>query len=387
MKSIVLKSVVELRLKGAFYMKRIVQFALMMLVFNGLLLYIGWNIWEWLHISFAAENIPIFTVIFLLISYSFVIGRISSYLSFLRVIGNVWFGFFQYALILLPLADLFVLILRLVSGPLSSKTYIIVGLITVILFLVILGLGLFNAYSPIVRKHTITVPKKTGELSSLRIAVASDMHFGRLSGVSHLKRLVDKVKEIKPELILLPGDIIDDEPEPFIRKNMGSIMKELKAPLGVYGVLGNHEYYGGQIPQFVEQMKNINITILMDEKITIANSIHLLGRKDKTDRKRKSFEELLGVVDRSYPIIAMDHQPAELRQAQENGVDVLLSGHTHKGQMAPNHLITRKMFELDWGYLKKEQLHAFVSSGFGFWGPPMRIGSRSEILQIDITFV
>jgi hypothetical protein len=220
----------------------------------------------------------------------------------------------------------------------------------------------------------------------LSIAVASDMHFGRLSGVAHLKRLVKKVKSINPDLILLPGDIIDDELEPFIQKNMGSIMSELKAPLGVYGVLGNHEYYGGQIPQFIEQMKNINIKIMMDEFLTIEDSFHLLGRKDKTDKARMTFEELLSGIDRSYPIIAMDHQPSEIKQAQENGIDVLFSGHTHRGQMAPNHFITRKMYELDWGYLKKEQLHTFVSSGFGFWGPPMRIGSRSEILQIEITF-
>ena len=366
--------------------KRILQFALMMIIFNGLLLYIGWNIWEWLHISFGAENILLFSVIFILISYSFIIGRIASFLSFLRTIGNIWFGFFQYALLLLPAANIFMLMVRLSNGTISKKTYFIVGLITLILFMVIFSIGLFNAYSPVVRKHSITLPRKNGKLSSLRIAVASDMHFGRLSGVSHLKRLVEKVKEIEPELILLPGDIIDDEPEPFIRKNMGSIMKELRAPHGVYGVLGNHEYYGGQIPEFVEQMKTIDITILMDEYVTIKDSFTLAGRKDKTDRNRKSFKDLLSHVDYSLPIIAMDHQPAELRQAQENGVNVLLSGHTHRGQMAPNHFITRRMFELDWGYLKKDQLHAFVSSGYGFWGPPMRIGSRSEILQIDIKF-
>jgi predicted MPP superfamily phosphohydrolase len=213
------------------------------------------------------------------------------------------------------------------------------------------------------------------------------MHFGRLSGISHLKRLIKNIQAIQPELILLPGDIIDDELEPFIQKNMGEIMSNLKAPLGVFGVLGNHEYYGRQIPQFIEQMNNININILMDESITIDGSFHLLGRKDKTDKERKSFHELLTDIDHSLPIIAMDHQPYEMKQATENGVDVLFSGHTHRGQMAPNHLITRRMFELDWGYLQREQLHAFVSSGYGFWGPPMRLGSRSEILQIDISFV
>jgi uncharacterized protein len=368
-------------------LSKLLQFFLILLVFNCLLFFISWNIWSWLRISFEADSILLFTIIYILISYSFIIGRFSPYLSFLRTIGNIWFGFFQYALLLLPIADIFLVILHYTSGPLSSTIYMITGYTVLILLILIFAFGLFNAYSPIIRKYEISLPKKEGNRRGLRIAVASDMHFGRLSGISHLKRLVEKVQGIEPDLILLPGDIIDDEPEPFMKKNMGAIMSGLQAPLGVFGVLGNHEYYGGQIPQFIEHMKDINIKILMDEFLTIDNSFHLIGRKDKTDKARKSFKDLLEDVNSSYPIIAMDHQPFEIHQAQKNGVDVLLSGHTHRGQMAPNHFITKKMYELDWGYLKKEQLHAFVSSGYGFWGPPMRIGSRSEILQIDINFI
>ncbi len=368
-------------------LKKIVLSASLLFLFNGLLFYIGWNGWEWLKISFGIENIILYSVIYLLLSYSFLLGRLSPQLSFLKTVGNIWFGFFQYSLILLPIADICLLIERLTFGQLSRKDYFIAGIAVIFLFLIIFAYGLYNAYSPIVRKREISVPKRNGKMSSVRIAVASDMHFGRLSGVQHLKRLVENVKAIKPDLILLPGDIIDDEPKPFIEKNMGTIMKELKAPLGVFGVLGNHEYYGGQIPQFIEQMENIDIKILMDEFLSIDDGFYLVGRKDKTDKTRKSFEDLLADLDSSYPIIAMDHQPDEITKAQENGVDVLFSGHTHRGQMAPNHLITKKMYELDWGYLKKEQLHAFVSSGYGFWGPPLRIGSRSELLQIDINFI
>ena len=366
--------------------KRIFQFTIILLLFNGLLFYIGWNGWLWLKTSFGIENVILYSLFYFLFSYSFLIGRLSPYLAFFRTVGNIWFGIFQYALILLPIADIFILSLKLAIGPLLQQTYLLTGITVILLFLIIFGFGLYNAYCPIIRKYQISVPKKNGKRSAMRIAVASDMHFGRLSGVRHLKRLVAEVKKIEPDLILLPGDIIDDEPEPFIQKNMGSIMKDLKAPLGVFGVLGNHEYYGGQIPQFIDHMKNINIKILLDELLTIEDSFHLLGRKDKTDKARKTFEELVGDIDRSYPIIAMDHQPYEIKQAQENGIDVLFSGHTHRGQMAPNHFITRKIYELDWGYLQKEQLHTFVSSGYGFWGPPLRIGSRSEILQIDITF-
>lgn len=358
-----------------------------LILFNGLLFYIGWHVWKWLEIVFMIQNPLFFILLFLLLSYSFIIGRLSNYLIIFRTIGYVWFGVIQYSLLLLPIVDLALLLLKVFSIQVSSATYIIMGLIVIVLFFVIISYGLFNAYSPVTRKYEISLPKKKGNRDTLRIAMASDMHFGRLSGVAHAKRLVEKIKEIKPDIILLPGDIIDDEPEPFIQKKMGAILGELQAPLGVFGVLGNHEYYGGQIPEFIEQMKKINISILMDELLTIDGSFQLLGRKDKTDRRRKTFKELILDTDRSYPIIAMDHQPFELKQAQENGVDILLSGHTHRGQMAPNHFITKKMYELDWGYLKKEQLHAFVSSGYGFWGPPFRIGSRSEVMQIDIKFI
>jgi predicted MPP superfamily phosphohydrolase len=365
---------------------RFLQFALMFVILNGLMFYIGWNGWEWLRITFGAKNVIVYSLIYIVIAYSFIIGRLSPSLAFFRTIGNVWFGIFQYAVILFPIADLFMLVVKLAMGHVPASAFVITGWIMVLLFLLLFGYGLFNAYSPVIRKYEITISKDRGQLEKLRIAAASDMHFGRLSGRAHVRRLVEKVEEISPDLILLPGDIIDDEPEPFMQKKMGTIMAELRAPLGVYGVLGNHEYYGGQIPQFVKHMEEIGIKIMMDEHVMIAESFYLIGRKDKTDRNRKSFTGLLGELDQSYPIIAMDHQPAELPQAQENGVDVLLSGHTHRGQMAPNHLITRKMFELDWGYKQKGLLHAFVSSGFGFWGPPMRIGSRSEILQIDISF-
>lgn len=366
--------------------KQLLLFSLLFLVFNGLLFYIGWNGWVFLSTAFGFQTVWLYSTLVALLSYAFIIGRASKRLSVFTSLSYLWFGVIQYGLILLPLANIVFFLLTLASIP-KETAILSVGSVTGLLFIGIYLFGLFNAYMPIVRKHEITVPKKKGNLNKLRIAVASDMHFGRLSGRSHLRRLVSMMNDLKPDLILLPGDIIDDEPEPFIEKNMGALMDELEAPLGIFGVLGNHEYYGGKIPQFVEEMKNIDIDIMMDDILKIEDSFYLVGRKDRTDKNRKPFSDLIDSLDLSYPIIAMDHQPYELKQAQESGVDILLSGHTHRGQMAPNHFITKKMYELDWGYLKKEQLHAFVSSGFGFWGPPIRIGSRSEILQIDVNFI
>lgn len=355
-------------------------------LYNILMFYLGWNGLIWLKAVFSFQQDALYWLVLAVLSYAYILGRMIKLLSWLSIIGSMWFGFVQYGLLLFPLANLAVWVLGLMDIP-EQTSIVVVGTVIAIILAGIFITGLYNAYSPIIRKYQVTIPKKT-EMKKLRIAVASDMHFGKLSGIAHAKRLVKMMNRINPDIILLPGDIIDDEPEHFQQKNMGAIMKQLHAPLGIYGVLGNHEYYGREIPAFLKEMEKVDIRILMDEVIQIGNSFYLLGRKDKTDSKRKSFAQLANEseLDVSLPLIAMDHQPAELKEAQGNGIDIIVSGHTHRGQMAPNHLITRRLFELDWGYMKKGQLHAFVSSGFGFWGPPLRIGSRSEILEIVVEF-
>ncbi|NRD79433.1 metallophosphoesterase [Bacillus sp. BRMEA1] len=365
--------------------RSIVNFLTIIVLYSALTFYIGWNTWIWFHTLWGFQDQWIFGAIVGVIAYSYIIGHFLKHWSIFKLIGSFWFGVMQYAILLLPVANFLGLLCIFMGLPSAFVIDWSGGIVFTALILLFIY-GIYNAYSPVVRKYSIQIPKHAAKLPSLRIAMASDMHFGRLSGISHVKRLVREINIIKPDLILFPGDIVDDDPKPFIQKNMGEIMKQLKAPLGIYGVLGNHEYYGGDIPGFLKEMARIDINIMLDQIIKIENSFYLVGRKDKTDIQRMPIQELLKEADVNLPIIMMDHQPAELTLAERSGVDLLLSGHTHRGQMAPNHLITKRMFELDWGYLKKNQLHAIVSSGFGFWGPPLRIGSRSEVIQIDITF-
>jgi uncharacterized protein len=357
-----------------------------LLIYNLLIFYIGWGLWKWLQTFLEFNHTISYMFGVGITAYSLFIARFGPGFYVFKIIGSYWIALFQYAVILFPLANLAVFICHITSVPMNRSIFW-VGNFTLGILVMLLIYGTFNAYFPTVRTYTIKITKRPPGLETLRIAMASDMHFGHLSGMAHLQRLVKNINALRPDLILFPGDIIDDEPGPFIHKNMGKVMKELTAPLGVYGVLGNHEYYGGKIPEFLEEMQSIGVNILMDEWVEIQDSFYILGRKDRTDKNRKSLEELLVGVDKSLPLIMMDHQPYHFDQAATNGIDVMLSGHTHRGQMAPNHLITRKKFELDWGYVKKNDLHVFVSSGFGFWGPPIRIGSRSEIVLIDIAFV
>lgn len=363
----------------------IFRIILFLIIYSTIGFYISWNGWVWLHSVFGLENKWIYGLIAGLLFYSYLIGRGVKRLSLFRIIGSYWFAVLQYALLLLPITNLTVLVLFTVGLP-EDQVVAWAGTTFLVVFGILFLYGTFNAYSPVVRTYSVTIPKQANQLSKLRIAMASDMHFGHLSGLSHLQRLVKGINELRPDIILLPGDIIDDDPEPFIQKKMGDVMSGLSAPLGVFGVLGNHEYYGRAIPEFVKEMERIGVKILQDERIEVGEAFWLVGRKDKTDSKRQQIEQLLSDITTEKPVILMDHQPAEIKQAEKSGVDLLLSGHTHRGQMAPNHLVTKKMFDLDWGYRKFNQLHAIVSSGFGFWGPPIRIGSRSEIVQIEVTF-
>jgi predicted MPP superfamily phosphohydrolase len=360
--------------------------------------YIGWNGWEYLSTITGLDNALPFGIIVGIISISYIIGRFGQHLSSpfrqiaygFKYIGSYWFAVMQYSLLILPVADLIILLLTLMSVDYDTA-FVTVGTAAFVLLAAILIRGTWNAWTPIVRPYRLTIPKKAGSLDKLRIGVASDIHLGTVVGNRHLERLVRHMEEMKPDLILLPGDVIDDSIHPFIHRNMAATMGKLKAPLGIYAVLGNHEYIGGHINQFVAEMNSIGIQVLQDETILIQDSFYVIGRKDLSAKHsdpegRLPISELITNLDTAKPLILMDHQPSDLEQASLNGIDLSLSGHTHRGQMAPNHLITRRIFELDWGYKLKGSLHAIVSSGFGLWGPPIRLGSRSEIIQIDLVF-
>lgn len=373
-----------------------ISIALIFIIIFGVNGYIGWHGQVFLSDQLGTWFHPaLYWVVFWIIALSYILAWVGSRVlpggvsRLLKITGSYWFAIMQFGVLLLPLTDLAIGVLHLAS--VSSTTYVpILGWINVGIVLIAMIRGSYNARNPVIRKYDITVPKKAGGWEQLRIAVASDIHLGSIVGNRHLRKLVQQVNGLKPDLILLPGDVIDDDIKPFIRYDMGKTMRELQAPLGIYAVLGNHEYIGGHIPAFVEQMRKIGIRVLMDETVHLKERLYIVGRKDKASERtpdgRKALVTLLEGTDPRQPIIVMDHQPYHLDKAADAGADVMLSGHTHRGQMAPNHLITRRLFELDWGYLRKGNLHAIVSSGFGTWGPPIRLGSRSEIIELTIHF-
>ncbi len=367
-----------------------------------ILLYVVLNVYIGLHgsylLSLYSMNDLSFTIVywvlFWIVAFSYLLARIRLLplliKRLLKVIGSYYFGILSFAIIVLPIVDIVGWFLRM--SDYDAINYVpIMSTVVLILLIILLLRGSWNAWNPIVRTYEISVDKQAGDMKEIKIAVASDLHLGNIVGNRHLGRLVEYMNAIKPDLILLPGDVLDDDIEPFIRNRMSDTLKQLKAQFGIYAVLGNHEYYGGQIEEYVQRMSAIGIRVLRDEYVFVNDAIHIVGRKDKTAESfeptgRISIPELLSGLDVTRPVILMDHQPHHLSKAAEAGVDLMLSGHTHKGQFAPNHFITRRIFELDWGYLLKDKMHVVVSSGFGTWGPPIRLGSRSEIVEIVVRF-
>ena len=242
---------------------------------------------------------------------------------------------------------------------------------------------MYNAYSPTAKTYQIHIPKQVEGKQSLKIIMASDMHFGDLSGAGQAKKLVAYINAQKPDLVLFPGDIIDDDITPFLEEGIPELLKQIQAP--VYASLGNHDRDNVDL---VKIFNNSGMKVLDDDVLNLPEGITLVGRKDKgyRDVVRAELSTLMKQVDLSKPVFLLEHQPYDLDIAEKNGVDLILSGHTHRGQVAPGNLITNKIFENDYGYLKKGELQSIVSSGYGVWGLPLRIGTRSEIVQINVTF-
>lgn len=354
-----------------------------LLIYAGLVFYVAWSGYRGIGIKGNRWFLIAYSAIILFLSVSFILARLGSGSTLLSVIGNYWLALFSLSLMILPLVHLAMLILRLTSLH-RKKIRIAAARITFIVLVAAFGYGSYMAYTPKVNTYSINIDKYYPE--DLNVVMFSDTHFGYLSGIKHAQRLVKEVNALEPDLIIIPGDIIDDDLEIVEKKQIFNILNGLEARLGVYGSLGNHDKFRGELPQLITAIETANIEILYDEVVTIEGGLALIGRKDYSEGERLATEQLTSQLDQSMPMILLDHQPYEYAEAMQADVDLVVSGHTHRGQVMPGNLITNRLFENDWGYLQKGQLHTIVSSGYGFWGPPIRIGTQSEIVQIFIDF-
>jgi len=346
-----------------------------------------------------------FAVIFLIAAISFIAPMMLRF----RGVSGVWFdamfmvGSFWIAVLLYGfLSLLFLDLLRIVGWlghikpdfihqnyPLSK---LIIFAIFSLIIAVILCVGYHRAHHPQVTHIEMKIDKKAGQLASLRVVMASDIHLGNTGGKKALARIVDVMNAQHPDIVLLAGDTFDGSPAHVIKKDVGVEFDRLQTKYGAYAVSGNHEYIGErETPNAMniafDYLNSHGVQPLQDMVISVDSSFYLAGRKDRTDRMRKTLSELLTGIDRSLPVIMMEHQPFQFDEAEQAGIDLHLTGHTHHGQMWPLNYITKQIYEQDWGFLQKGQSKFYVSCGAGTWGPPIRTAGYSEVVVIDLKFL
>ncbi|HEX2921352.1 MAG TPA: metallophosphoesterase [Bacteroidales bacterium] len=341
----------------------------------------------------------IYSIIFFSVAAVFIVAKIlesrhSSILTdVLNIIGGFWLAFMLYGFLFFLLSDIILLFLKIirVMNPEMILSYKRISFIITISLAGILIIGGFiNAIIPVVTEYNITINKPAGDVKELRIAAASDIHLGSIIRKRSIKKLSSMLKQLKPDLVLLLGDIVDGEIGPVLR---GDLLQYFTCPDSKYGMLaisGNHEFIGGA-SRTIPYIESKGIKLLKDEIVVLDGGIQIIGRNDRDSerfygKKRMPLSALVQEVDSTKPIILLDHQPFNYDETVNAGIDLELSGHTHNGQMWPLNYITAMIYELSYGYLRKGNSQFIVSSGYGLWGPRVRSASRSEVLLINITF-
>jgi predicted MPP superfamily phosphohydrolase len=312
------------------------------------------------------------------------------FMKMLSVAGGYLLAFFLYLFLCIILYDLFLLLnlaFKLLSAKIrksfSFRSYTLS--IMILLSAIIVVAGAINLNTIRVSKYEIKVPRRDSDIDHLRIAFVSDLHLQQDTRPAFIEQFVRKVSALDPDLMLYGGDMTEGDSENESTEAVESMLKQINARYGVYGVTGNHEFYGGQ--GNASFFRKAGIILLCDTMLRIGNSFYLAGRYDQHYRKRKTAEEILGREPFDLPVIVVDHRPTELQEISLTGADVQFSGHTHNGQLFPFNLITSSIYELGWGYKKIRNTHFFVSSGLRLWGPPVKTAGKSEIMVVDIYFI
>lgn len=268
------------------------------------------------------------------------------------------------------------------------------GIVPIILTAIILAYGYWNMNDIVEKDYKIYTNKNIRE-EGYRVAMISDLHYGTVMNREKLQAVCNDIEEAEPDIVVLCGDIVDEKTTVEQMKEATEILGDIKSKYGVFYIYGNHDDARySSIPSYTkDELKNEllsnNIYVLVDESYEINDDLVIVGRDDEGFSKeegRKSSEDLIANIDKSKFILLLDHQPSELNLNSSLGYDLQLSGHTHKGQIWPAGLISElfNFNELEYGYKKIGDYEIIVSSGISGWNYPIRTGSKSEYLIIDI---
>lgn len=372
---------------------------MMLVVFGGVNYYISRRVYQGLVYMFPHIRFGIVFSVFLLLTVILILGFMRSMLPVsagikhvLGVISSYWMGGFAYLLIFTIVTDLLKLLLGVcrLSFAKTEEFRFALFCVTIGLTLVMVIYGIYHAGQIKQVSYEVKVEGKT-DISDLNIVMISDLHLGAVGSEARLENIVDEINGLQPDLVCIAGDFFDTdyasvrEPERAIE-----IIRSIHSTYGTYACLGNHDT-GQTLEQMLDFMEKCNIRVLNDEYVVLDDRLVLVGRLDASpiggygNMRRKELSEFFDGVDEKLPVLVMDHNPANIATYTDEA-DVIVSGHTHKGQIFPGNLATAWMYTVDHGYYQKDENspQVIVTSGIGTWGMPMRVGTDSEIISIKI---
>ncbi|MEK3772264.1 metallophosphoesterase [Paenibacillus sp. FSL R5-0887] len=365
--------------------------------------YIARKIFKWLQHIFSHINGIIYGVIYSLCALSIIINLLlsssamttdSNIVNFIGQFGDYWMGIYFYLFLLLILSDVILLIskwIKVLPSPIPARVIFHTRSIVLILVIGLVSYGIYNANHLKEVTYPLQIHKNTS-LDQLNIVLISDLHLGYVNDVKFIEDVVDRINGLQPDIVLMTGDIFNGNYYALSNPSKGiELLSTIQSTYGVYACLGNHDA-GRSYDEIVNFIDKSNIKLLNDEHVVIDNQFVVVGRRDSSPignqgNPRAITSEVMSDIDTNMPVIVMDHQPTN-RIEYADDVDLILSGHTHQGQVFPANLITNAMFTVDYGHYQKNSNspHVIVTSGAGTWGPPLRIGTNSEIAQIKVDF-
>ncbi len=382
-------------------------------------IYLIWRLLIWLgacHKIFKKKQVIIpLLLIYAFFSCSILIGFLlpKGDLKYLiSGIGNFWLGILLYTVIVFIINYYIKLAYFKLKKIPSNKTkdtkfYKVSGVISIIIIAFISLYGNINARNIHTTNYEVTINKKVKSMSELNIVLVADLHIGYNVGSTQIEKMVKKINKENPDAVIMAGDIFDNDYDAIYNPDrIVNSFRQIKSKYGIFAVYGNHDIDEKTLAGFTfdykskkisdlrmdKMLSNSNIKLLRDDYIMLNEEIYIYGRPDykKLGRnidKRKTPVEITSDLDKSKPIILIDHQPRELDELEEAGIDLDLSGHTHNGQLFPGTLLTKLLWKNPYGYLKINNFNSIVTSGVGLYGPNMRVGSIAEIVKIKVKFL
>lgn len=307
-------------------------------------------------------------------------------------IGYVWMGLlllFVSASLALDACRLGLYLVGLFKGsplPRAAAFPTIAFSIALGVSVIIAVYGYWEALNIQTTRVVIKSRKIPPSVNKLTIAQISDIHLGVIVREKRLKRILERVKAEKPDILVSTGDLVDAELESL--PNLPAMFRDIDPPYGAFAVTGNHEYYAG-LKKAAAFTRKAGFTLLRGEGITLDGVINIAGVDDRAGQRfaqenAVSEKSVLSELPQDRFTVLLKHRPIIDRQAMDL-FDLQLSGHVHKGQIFPFSLITKLFFPLDGGlYEISPDTRLYVSRGSGTWGPPIRFLSPPEVVVIEL---